>query len=167
MKSVPLPIHTVITDDFDKVAASRRVWGSTEGSVYGMADENAPRWKTWIDAPGADPGRVVFTGKAAGAFRRHEVWGAFSGLKRILGQYKAGFGDLTWAPENAVRVGNTLYVSEVQLGAHVSQSATWASARLWGRRLFIDPASTYVTYRGVKAVVDAVMPSDQASRVRK
>ena len=156
-------IYTIIRDDFEKVVASQRVWGKTEGSVYGMAEANAPRWKTWIDRPGADPGRVVFTGKAAEAFKRHEVWGAYSGLKRLLGQHKAGFGDLMWAPENAVRVGNTLFVSEVQLGAHASQSTAWAAARLWGRRLGIDPASTYVTYQGVKFVINAATPGDQIS----
>jgi hypothetical protein len=106
--------------------------------------------------PGSTPPdrtRVVFTGRAAEAFHGHEVEGVYSGLKRLVGQHKAGFGDLMWNPRDAVRIGDTLYVSEVQLAMHAGQTEAQAALRLWGRRFGLDaPLTAGTIYVGYEAI---------------
>ena len=161
----PTAIYTTIKDDFQKVVESGRVWGQTEGAVYGMAKPDAARWRTMLGELGEDPGRVVFTGRAAEAFHKHEFEGVFSGLKRLLGQHKSGFGDLAWDPKNAVRMGDTLYVSDVQLAMHAGQTEAKALARLWGRRLGADaPLTAWAVYTGYKVIDASGVLSPEGSR---
>jgi hypothetical protein len=105
-----------------------------EGSVYGMRLPNAPRWRTMIDPPTNDPGTIIFKGNAAELFTPHEVWGPFSGLKRFLGQRKAGFGDIVF--DDAYKVGDRIFVYETHLGSHAGQLSSEAAKRLWQRRAF-------------------------------
>jgi RHS repeat-associated protein len=126
-------VYTV-TGNIDEIASSGRVWGQTEGSVYGMASEGAPAWQTLRGARASDDGVLVFEGQAAELFKPHEIWGPFSGLKRGLGQLKAGFGDIAFDPSKAIREGNRLIIREGTLAPHMGQSCGKAAARLWGRR---------------------------------
>jgi RHS repeat-associated protein len=141
-----------VTDDFSKVVSSGRVWGQTEGSVYGMRSANAPRWRTMADTPFRDPGTIIFEGQAAGLFKPHPVEGLYSGLKRALGQQKAGFGDIVFNPASSTVRGNTLIIRNAYLSPHAGQSSSWAAKRLWGRRLGIDlpvtSAAGYYLYQG-------------------
>jgi RHS repeat-associated protein len=122
------------TEDIQVIANSGRVWGQTEGSVYGMAVENASRFRSMADPMVRDPGLVVFDGNAASLFQPHPVEGIYSGLKAALGQYKAGFGDIVFDPKAAQFNGTTLTISDASLGSHMGQSELWAASRLWGRR---------------------------------
>ncbi len=99
-----------------------------------MRIPNAPRWRTMIDTPVEDVGTITFRGKAADLFKPHEAVGPFSGLKRLLGQQKAGFGDIVF--DDAYKVGNRIFVYEAHLGSHLGQSTNCAAARLRGRRSF-------------------------------
>ena len=142
-----------ITDDFGEICSSGRIWGQTEGSVYGMRVTNAPRWRTMANVPSRDPGMIVFEGQAAALFRSHPVEGIYSGLKRVLGQQKAGFGDIVFDTATATTSGNTLVIRNAYLGVHAGQSSAMAAARLWGRRLGIDipitAASGYWIYEAM------------------
>ena len=130
---VPDRIYTQV-ENIDAIAKSGRVWGQTEGSVYGMAMDNAPRWRSMANPKLVDPGTVVFEGDAAGLFRPHPVEGVYSALKRVLGQYKSGFGDIVFDPSSVAFDGSTLTMRSAELGAHAGQSELWAASRLWGRR---------------------------------
>lgn len=99
-----------------------------------MEIPNASRMRTMIDPPTRDPGTIIFRGNAAELFTPHEAWGPFSGLKRLLGQQKAGFGDIIF--DDAYKVGNRIYVYEAHLGPHAGQLSTEAAKRLWQRRAF-------------------------------
>lgn len=123
-------------EDIGKIWSSGRVWGQTEGSVYGMTTPNASRLRSMIDTPIVDPGTIIFRGNAAQLFKPHEVVGPFSGIKRLLGQQKAGFGDVIF--DDAYKVGNRIYVYEAHVGSHLGQSTNFAMSRLWTRRIVID-----------------------------
>jgi hypothetical protein len=115
------------TDDFGKIVASGRVWGQTEGSVYGMRSANAPRWRTMANPATRDAGTIIFEGDAASLFHPHPVEGPYSGLKRPLGQQKAGFGDIVI--DQFTRSGSTLRVTSAHLASHAGQSTTWAAVK--------------------------------------
>ena len=135
LKNVPkggTQVVYTVQEDIGKIWSSQRVWGQTEGAVYGMRIPNAPRWRTMIDTPKRDPGRIIFKGDAAKLFKPHEVWGPFSGMKRLFGQQKAGFGDVVF--DQAFRNGNQIIVTGAHLEKHAGQSTVWAVTRLWGRR---------------------------------
>jgi hypothetical protein len=131
-------------NDIDLIWQSRRYWGMTEGAVYGArlpADTFAQRLRAMISRK---QGMVVFQGQAAELFHAHEVEGAYSGLKRLLGQEKAGFGDIVL--DEAVKEGNTIIVTRAHIATaaevqHAGQSTAWAAARLWGRRLTLEPVA--------------------------
>ena len=124
------------TNDFSKVVSSGRLWGQTEGAVYGMKSLNA-QWRAMVNPLKPGNGTVIFQGQAASLFKPHPVEGLYSGLKRVLGQQKAGFGDIVFDRASSVlnRSSSTLTVSNATLGSHAGQSALWAAARIEGRRL--------------------------------
>jgi RHS repeat-associated protein len=138
-----------VTDDFSEVVSSGRVWGQTEGSVYGMGSANAPRWRTMADPPVRDPGTIIFEGQAASLFKPHPIEGVYSGMKRLLGQQKAGFGDIVFDPSTSILRGNTLIIQNATLGPHAGQTSLQAARRLWGRRLLLDaPITAGTGYAG-------------------
>lgn len=84
-----------ITDDFEKIVISGRVWGQTEGAVYGLPTHQW--WRGWVsrfDMPTRDPGVLVFVDDAATLFKPHPIQGPYSFVKSIFGQRKADFGDI-------------------------------------------------------------------------
>jgi len=105
------------------------------------------------DPPVRDPGTIIFEGQAAMLFKPHRVEGVYSGMKRALGQQKAGFGDIVFDPTTSTLKGNTLIIRNATLAPHVGQSSTKAAARLWGRRLGLDFPMTagpgYLLYRKI------------------
>lgn len=131
--------------DRDLILNSRRIWGQTEGSVYSMNTPNLPTWRA-TGGGSVSPNSAIFEFQGANnIFRQHEVTGPFSLIKRMLGQSKAGFGDITFeaAEQIGSRVvnGNTIPIYrlngvQLQSGQFAGQSVSMASARLWGRRSF-------------------------------
>jgi len=139
-----------VTEDISLIRASGRVWGQTEGSVYGMTTQGASRARTMANAKVRDPGTIVFEGQAASLFRPHPVEGWYSGLKRLLGQQKSGFGDIVFSAESAAwnAQAATLTIQQAQMGTHAGQSTLRALSRLWGRRLGIEPLPIYAGATG-------------------
>ncbi|MCY0993539.1 hypothetical protein OV203_40755 [Nannocystis sp. ILAH1] len=129
-------------NDIELIWQSRRYWGKTEGSAYGAripVTTALERFKAMIDEK---QGMLVFQGDAAKLFHAHEVEGGYSAMKRLLGQHKAGFGDLIL--DDVVKEGNTLIVTRAHLATaaeklHAGQTTSWAATKLWGRRLVLDP----------------------------
>ena len=137
------------TGDFSKVAESGRLWGQTEGSVYGMAIQDAPRWRSMVDAKTVDPGNITLTGEAAKLFKPHPIEGVYSGMKRLLGQYKAPFGDVVFDKSTSILEGNNLIIKNATIGEHAGQTTRWAKQRLWGRRMLLDwPVTAGFLYGG-------------------
>ena len=134
-----------VQGDIGKILESGRIWGQTEGSVYGMTYRNAPKWKSMSKSILEDPGVVVFEGQAAGLFKPHPIDGGWGAMKSGLGQYKAKFGDIVFTEAPIVtRLPNgqlQLVVHSAEVGPHVGQSMIFAYGRLWTRR-GIDLAST-------------------------
>ena len=135
------------TEDIGKILSSGRVWGQTEGSVYGMATPNASRLRSMANPKVREPGLLIFEGKAASLFKRHPLEGAYSGLKRALGQYKSKFGDIQFDPSRAgirkLSDGKIeVTISEATIGSHQGQSELRAAYRLLGRRVIIEPLAT-------------------------
>jgi hypothetical protein len=127
--------------ELEAIWVSQRYWGMTEGSVYG-AKMPVTTWQERLKAGLLGmrrEGTVVFQGDAAKLFHAHEVEGPYSAMKRLLGQQKSGFGDIII--ESAVKEGNTIIVTQARLaaGEHAGQTTAWATARLWGRRLVLEP----------------------------
>jgi hypothetical protein len=146
--------------DIHQIINSGRVWGQTEGSVYGMTYPNASRLRSWAKSPLElnDPGVVVFEGEAAKLFKSHPFWGPWSGSKKLLGQQKAGFGDIVFLePPTVSTLPNgqlQVLVRSAELGPHMGQSNAVALSRLWGSRIGLDGGITgggatviYVTYK--------------------
>ena len=119
-------------NDINKIWDTQRVWGLTEGAVYGMPFPNAPRWRTMVNPHIRDPGDIIFKDGAASLFKPHEVWGPFSGIKKLVGQQKSDFGDIVF--DQASRDGSVITVTAAHIGSHAGQSQLWAASRLWGRR---------------------------------
>jgi hypothetical protein len=127
--------------EVEAIWTARRYWGMTEGSVYG-AKMPVTTWQERLKAGLTGmrrEGTVVFQGDAAKLFHAHEIEGPYSAMKRLLGQQKAGFGDIII--ESAVKEGNMIIVTQARLaaGQHAGQTTAWATARLWGRRLALEP----------------------------
>jgi hypothetical protein len=133
-------IYTV-TADISKIAESGRVWGKTEGTVYGMAVDNAPRWRTSLGNKKVDPGKIVFEGQAADLFSKHPVEGIYSGIKRLVGQYKAPFGDIAFNKSTMSFDGSTLVIRDADVVPHAGQSTLTALSKLWTRRT-LDASGT-------------------------
>ena len=127
-------------NDVEKIWTSGRYWGQTEGAAYG-ARVPVDTWQRELAAGLSGmtkDGTVIFQGEAANLFHAHEVEGPYSALKRLLGQQKAGFGDIVF--QEAIKEGDTIIVTRAILdSAHAGQTEAWALARLWGRRLLIEP----------------------------
>jgi hypothetical protein len=134
------------TNNVDEIAASGRMVAGAEGSVYGMAVENAPWYRTGII--GQRSGEIVFEGEAAELFSPHEVDGWHSGLKRLVGQYKSAPGDIVI--QNSLRVGNRLIVTVAYLAP--TANPLWSLARLAARRAFLEPIFYY--YRSVESIYE-------------
>lgn len=129
-------------NDIKLIWKSSRYWGQTEGAVYGARMPANTLWQRLKAMIGKKEGMVVFQGQAARLFQAHRVEGGYSAMKKLLGQHKAGFGDIIF--ENAVKEGNTIIVTRARLATaaevqHAGQSTAWAAARLWGRRLTLEP----------------------------
>jgi hypothetical protein len=115
--------------------------------------------RTMADPPVRNSGTIIFEEDAARLFNPHPFEGPYSGLKRLLGQEKAGFGDI--ALDSFTRSGNTLHVTSAHIVPHAGQSTTRAAARLWGRRLVIEPAATATVGIGLYYGYDALFGGDQ------
>ncbi|PRP90408.1 eCIS core domain-containing protein [Enhygromyxa salina] len=129
-------------NDIELIWQSFRYWGQTEGAVYGARTPVTTFWQRMKAMIGKKEGLVVFQGEAAQLFKAHAVEGPYSGMKRLLGQHKAGFGDIMF--DEATRQGNTIIVTRAHIATpaeiqHAGQPTTWATARLWGRRLTLEP----------------------------
>lgn len=132
-------------NDIQLIWSSRRYWGQTEGAAYGArlpVTNFLQRMKAMI---GKKEGLVIFQGQAAKLFSAHKVEGGYSAMKRLLGQHKAGFGDIVF--DSAIKQGNTIVVTKAHLATaaeiqHAGQTTGWALARLWGRRITLEPLAT-------------------------
>jgi hypothetical protein len=122
------------TNDISKIYSEKRVWGMTEGRVYGMAIDDAPRWRMGIDSKDRDPGMLVFSDQAAELFSPHSVLGPFSLWKRLTGQYRARFGDIVI--DEAYQLGDRVYVTRAHIGTHAGQSTATARWRATQREIF-------------------------------
>lgn len=135
-------------NDVKKILESKRIWGSTEGSTYGVAKPIETKWdKIKTGVHGEKEGTFIFTPEAAALFKKHEFEGLYSGMKRAAGQYKGPFGDIIIEESKQVMVNGRPHIIVTKarraLGSpmelrHV-QTTTRANARLWGRRLGIEP----------------------------
>jgi hypothetical protein len=129
-------------NDINLIWKSQRYWGLTEGSVYGARIPVDTFWQRLRAMVSRKEGMVIFQGEAAKLFHAHEVEGAYSAMKRLLGQHKAGFGDIVF--DAAIKEGDTIIVTRAHIATaaevqHAGQSTAWAMGRLWGRRLVIEP----------------------------
>lgn len=130
--------------DREAILESRRIWGKTEGSVYGMDTPNLPTWRA-TGGGTVSPNSAIFRFSGENnIFQPHEITGPFSLIKRLLGQSKAGFGDIAF--EEATQIGTRIVAgNEIPIynltgvrllpGEFAGQGATWAASRLWGRRI--------------------------------
>jgi RHS repeat-associated protein len=133
------------TNDVGEVWSSGRVWGQTEGSAYGMAVENASRWRTMVNPRNRDAGNIVFEGPAAQLFELHPYEGFYSGVKRALGQHRTGFGDIVFDRATASFVGDTIVIRDAALAGHAGQSTFSAASRMFTRQV-MDGALTLGIY---------------------
>lgn len=135
-------------DDVDKILDSKRIWGRTEGSVYGAtkpAETAVDKLRTGVH--GDKEGTFIFTPEAAALFKPHEITGLYSAIKRGAGQYKGPFGDIIIEDARRVMVNGRPHIivtkarrasgtgSEV---LHQGQKTSEAQARLLGRRAGLD-----------------------------
>ncbi len=151
------------TEHLTNIVRTGRVWGQTEGSVYGTVlnpESNSSvvrglaRATSMADKKVADVGLLQFEGQAAEVLAPHPLEGMYSGLKNVLGQYKGGFGDIVideadlvlGLPNGARKVIIRVAHNE---GTHAGQTAFRAARRLWGRRALIDTPITYAAGNGV------------------
>jgi len=139
-----------VTSNMDAINATQKYFGNTEGTAYSMGVKDAPRWRSGQKKI-SDPHTIHFIEEAAALFNKHEVWGPFSGLKRILGQYKASFGDIKFLESSYNPKTKVLTVSRAIIVPHSPrnvliyikaggfpltgrQYAAFALSKLWGRR---------------------------------
>jgi RHS repeat-associated protein len=127
--------------DMGKIIRDRRIWGMTEGRVWGTTKLGAGAARTGKllgDLPEMGQ-RVIFEfqGEAARVFRPVRVWGIFSGLKALGGQRATGLGDVrldAFEAPSAFDLATLSYRSivtgaEVLAGKFAGQSA----AKAWTR----------------------------------
>ena len=129
--------------DRDAILSSQRIWGQTEGSVYVMDTPNLPTLRA-TGGGTVSPNSAIFEFEGVNnIFKAHEVTGPFSLIKRLLGQGKSGFGDITFeaAEQIGQRVVNDISIpiyritgAQLMPGQFAGQSYSWALTRLWGRR---------------------------------
>lgn len=140
-------------NDINLIWGSQRYWGMTEGAVYGARLPVNTFWQRMKAMVGEKEGLVVFQGDAAKLFHAHEIEGGYSMMKRLLGQHKAGFGDIVFT--EASKHGNTIIVTKARIDPMhagrpksapdgIGTNTQWATARVWGRRIGIEPAATAV-----------------------
>jgi len=143
---------------------SKSVWGVTEGKVYGMTIPDAPQWRTMLPPidPSKDPGVIIFKGPAANLFSPHEVWGPFSGFKRLAGQQTTRQGDIIFEQclklkDGPIIVTKARVVSNgvghiVPDGTLLDRGAGAFSPgqRLWGRRAFDLTTDGTLIYGGYR-----------------
>lgn len=139
-------------DNVDAILDSKRIWGSTEGSVYGAAkpaETALDKLKTGVH--GDKEGTFIFTPEAAALFKPHEVTGLYSAMKRAAGQYKGPFGDIIIEEAKRIMVNGRphIVVTKARRAAgtadevlHAGQKTSQAEARLLGRRAGIDAIAT-------------------------
>ncbi len=108
-----------LTNNFDDVVSSERMWGQTEGAVYGLPSKQF--WKGSINPKLNDPGVVIFKGQAATLFEPHRPIGLLSLFKRSLTQHKTGLGDVMFDMSTASRRGNVLIVRNAEMGANLGR----------------------------------------------
>ena len=133
-----------VTNDINKIISSGRVWGNTEGAVYGLSIPNAPIWRTWANPKMRDPGFVIFEGQAASLCKPHPIEGPYSLMKRLLGQYKGPFSDIVFESEKAVihKLSDgkiQVTVREAWMGVHAGQSQCDAVVRYFSRKYILEP----------------------------
>lgn len=172
------PTYTLQGNAID-ILRSERIWGMTEGGIYGMANNSFGRIRDYIRATGGgvQGGRLgdaaIFEiPGTANLFRPHEGIGPFSLLKRILGQRKAGFGDIVFDSVEQL-ASQTIKGIEVPayrlIGAKLlegnfkGQSASWAASRLWGRRALDATLMTGMTL-GVSDRTRDLISSNQTGK---
>jgi RHS repeat-associated protein len=111
----PTTIYSV-QQNIQEIRGSGRVWGQTEGVVWGMGSEGrSSRWRAMIEPrlrTPIDPGVVVFEGSAAALFQPRPISGIWSGIKNVLGQHTTGFGDVVFNRKTTEMVGRRLVVRE-------------------------------------------------------
>ncbi|NNN05060.1 MAG: hypothetical protein HKL90_04085 [Elusimicrobia bacterium] len=133
------------------VASGGRVAATTERFVYGTRREINSVWRQVLSGVVPKDGTVVFQGRAADLFSKHEVTGTYSLIKRMAGQLTTnGEGDIviTKAFYNAQT--KTLSILDARMVAQgekrfLLRSEGWSTAKLWGRRVVLDPAMTAAT----------------------
>ena len=152
-------LHTTDSRNFASIAgrtdtgaaSGGRLAATTERFVYGTRREINSVWRQVLSGVVPKDGTVVFQGRAADLFSKHEVTGAYSLVKRAAGQLTTnGEGDIviTKAFYNAQT--KTLSILDARMVASgerrfLLRSEGWSTAKLWGRRLVLDPAMTTAT----------------------
>jgi RHS repeat-associated protein len=118
------------TRAFDAVRNSSRLWGKTEGVVWGLSEAGG---RSMINR-GVN-GSIQFVDDAARLFHRRPIEGVWSGFKNWQGQYVTRFGDLAWDAARASQLaGNNLLVGSAQVVAHSPQWAGQAMRNYWGTK---------------------------------
>ena len=139
------------TKAFEAVRQSARLWGKTEGVVWGLSSRGG---RSMIG--GGVDGAIVFEGQAAQQFIRRPIEGLWSAMKNFQGQYVTRFGDLAWNKAAAVTSTHggrqALTVTEAQLVPHSSQWASRAAWNYWSTK-FWDVGLTNVVGNLVRAEV--------------
>lgn len=140
-------------NDVKLIWDSKRYWGRTEGAVYGSllpANTLLRRLKAGLFKE--TEGLVVFQGNAAKLFHAHEIEGSYSLMKNLLGQQKAGFGDIEII--KAAKFDKTIIVTEAKLSPkhhspvpkslknRYKDETAWAQARYDGRRVYLEPLAS-------------------------
>ncbi len=158
-------LHTTDSGNFASIAgrtetgaaSGGRVAATTERFVYGTRKEISTVWRQILSGARLKDGTVVFQGRAAELFRPHEVTGVYSLLKRAAGQMTTdGAGDIVITKAFYNAESKTLSILDARMagadeGKFLLQREGWARARLWGRRLLLDPALTAGTGFAVAA----------------
>ncbi|MEX2356298.1 MAG: hypothetical protein WD535_04600 [Thermaerobacterales bacterium] len=93
-----------------------------------LATARRLNWRTMIDRKQC-PELVISEGQAVTLFRPHALEGPYSSLKRGLGKYKAGFGDIVFNKNNiTLMADNSLILRSAQLAPHAGRSRFMTSS---------------------------------------
>jgi hypothetical protein len=136
------------TNEVDKIVASGRVAATTERFVYGARQEVSTVFRQLKAGVLPKDQLVVFQGQAAKLFNSHEATGLYSGMKKLAGQMTTnGTGDIVITRFTYNAETKTLSVLEARMvtegeESFLLQKPGWSLARLWGRRLLLDPLAT-------------------------
>ncbi len=142
----PTRLYHTTNASVEDIYLSGRIVPKVEGSVF-AADTLYTGSEGALSTGLLKQGKstIIFQGEAAEMLRPHPVEGPFSLMKRLGGQYKAGFGDLELVESELIN-SNTLLVKEMKL-VEPFQEPFIGQSRLWGRRLLdlsIVPVGTYL-----------------------